>query len=269
MAENYPVRNCYTPKTAYEYATTRLKNSIPKKNSLLVHKYNQFFLDFQINNYLSINVTYDEERSTKVHQGLLESISSTRGLIQEGQGIISRGESITDEKFMILESLRQEYEKNLGSMARQLVIIGKFILVFASLMVIFLFLKSFRKEVLESYRRVLFILLTIVLMILVASTTLKFNLVSIYLLPFAILPIILKTFYDSRLALFIHIITILLVGFFAPNSFEFVFLNVVAGMVAIISLTNVYRRSKLVVTSLYVISGLFHNLSRYCPGSGR
>ncbi len=253
VAENYPVVELYTPKTAYEYATTRLKNSIPKKNSLLVHKYNQFFLDFQINNYLSINVSYDEERSTKVHQGLLESISSTRGLIQEGQGIISRGESITDEKFMILESLRQEYEKNLGSMARQLVIIGKFILVFASLMVIFLFLKSFRKEVLESYRRVLFILLTIVLMVLVASTTLKFNLISIYLLPFAILPIILKTFYDSRLALFIHIITILLVGFFAPNSFEFVFLNVVAGMVAIISLTNVYRRSKLVVTSLYVI----------------
>jgi putative nucleotidyltransferase with HDIG domain len=254
VAENYPVTYLFTPKTAYEYATTRLKNSIPKKNSLLVHKYNQFFLDFKVNNYLSINVTYDDERSTKVHQGLLESISSTRGLIQEGQGIISRGESITDEKFMILESLRQEYEKNLGSMARQLVIIGKFILVFSSLMVVFLFLKSFRREVLESYRRVLFILLTIVLMVLVASTTFKFNLVSIYLLPFAILPIILKTFFDSRLALFIHIITILLVGFFAPNSFEFVFLNVVAGMVAIISLTNVYRRSKLVVTSLYVIA---------------
>jgi cyclic-di-AMP phosphodiesterase PgpH len=254
VAENYPVTYLFTPKTAYEYVTTRLKNSIPKKNSLLVHKYDQFFLDFKVNNYLSINVTYDDERSTKVHQGLLESISNTRGLIQEGQGIISRGESITDEKFMILESLRQEYEKNLGSMARQLVIIGKFILVFASLMVIFLFLKSFRPEVLESYRRVLFILLTMVLMILAASTTFKFNLVSIYLLPFAILPIILKTFFDSRLALFIHIITILLVGFFAPNSFEFVFLNVVAGMVAIISLTNVYRRSKLVVTSLYVIA---------------
>lgn len=253
VAENYLVIYLFTPKTAYEYATTRLKNSIPKKNSLLVHKYDQFFLDFKVNNYLSINVTYDEERSTKVHQGLLESISSTRGLIQEGQGIISRGESITDEKFMILESLRQEYEKNLGSMARQLVIIGKFILVFASLMVVFLFLKSFRREVLESYKRVIFILLTIVLMVLVASTTLKFNLVSIYLLPFAILPIILKTFYDSRLALFIHIITIFLVGFFAPNSFEFVFLNVVAGMVAIISLTNVYRRSKIVVTSIYVI----------------
>jgi cyclic-di-AMP phosphodiesterase PgpH len=253
VAKNQSLTELFTPKTAYEYIISRLRNSIPRNNNLPVRKYDQFFQDFQINNYLTINLNYDEDRSIKLNESLLEGISLTRGLIQEGQGIISKGEVITDEKFIILESLRQEYEKNLGFMARQLVIIGKFILVFASLLIIFLFLKSFRKEVLESYKRVLFILLTILLMILVASTTLEFNLVSIYLLPFAILPIILKTFFDSRLALFVHIITILLVGFFAPNGFEFVFLNVVSGMVAIISLTNMYRRSKLVVTSLYVI----------------
>jgi cyclic-di-AMP phosphodiesterase PgpH len=253
VAQNDIIKELFTPKTAYEYVTTRIKNSIPKRGYLPVHKYDLFFQNFQINNYLSINVTYDEERSRKLSESLLDGISLTRGLIQEGQGIISRGEVITDQKFIILESLRQEYEKNLGFMARQLVIVGKFILIFACLLVIWLFLKNFRKEVLESYTRISFILLTMVLMILVASTTLKFNLVSIYLLPFTILPIILKTFFDSRLALFVHIITVLMVGFFAPNGFEFVFLNIVAGMVAIISLTNVYRRSKLVVTSIYVI----------------
>jgi cyclic-di-AMP phosphodiesterase PgpH len=253
VAENYVLTKLFTPKTAYEYIITRLKNSIPKNSNLTVRKYDQFFQNFQINNYLSINVIYDQDRSVKLSESLLDGISLTRGLIQEGQGIISKGEVVSDEKFIILESLRQEYEKNLGFMARKLVIIGKFILVFASLLIIFLFLKNFRKEVLESYKRILFILLTMILMILIASTTLEFNLVSIYLLPFAILPIILKTFFDSRLALFVHVITILLVGFFAPNGFEFVFLNVVSGMVAIISLTNVYRRSKLVVTSLYVI----------------
>jgi hypothetical protein len=253
VAENYVVSVLFTPKSAYEYIISRLKNSIPKNNHLLVRKYDPFFQDFQINNYLSVNLIYDKERSKRVSESLLEGISLTRGLIQEGQGIISRGEVINDEKFMILESLRLEYEKNLGFMARKLVVIGKFILVFASLLIIYLFLKNFRKEVLESYKRILFILLTMVLMILIASTTLEFNFVSIYLLPFTILPIILKTFFDSRTALFVHIVTILIVGFFAPNGFEFVFLNVVAGMVAIISLTNVYRRSKLVVTSLYVI----------------
>ena len=253
VAENVPLSDMYTPRSAYEYVAERLKNSIPKKSSLSVHKYDMFFRDFELNNYLSINITYDEIKSDIVRKSLINGISLARGLIQEGQGIISRGEFINDNKFMILESLRREYEQNLGFMARQLVVFGKIILVLASFIIVFLFLRSFRKEVLESNVRILFILMTMVLMILFASTTIKFNVISIYLLPFTILPIVLKTFFDSRLALFVHIITILLVGFFVPNGFEFVFLNVFAGIIAIISLTNVYRRSKFVLTSIYVI----------------
>jgi putative nucleotidyltransferase with HDIG domain len=253
VAGNVQLSELYTPKSAYEYVVGRLHNSIPKKNSLPVRKYDRFFEDFEINNYLSINVTYDELKSRNVRNNLISGISLTRGVIQEGQGIISRGEFISHNKFMILESLRKEYERNLGFMERQLVIVGKFILVLTSMMVLFLFLRTFRKEVLDSNVRISFILLIMVLMIVIAGTTLRFNLISVYLLPFAILPIILKTFFDSRLALFVHIITILLIGFFVPNGFEFVFLNVVAGMVAIISLTDVYRRSKLVVTSASVI----------------
>jgi putative nucleotidyltransferase with HDIG domain len=253
VAEYSALSGLYTPRTAYEFLSERLKSSIPKRNDLLVRKYDEFFQNFELNNYLSINVTYDEEKSKSVRKSLINGISLTRDLIQEGQGIISKGEFINEEKFMILESLRQEYERNLGFRARQLVIVGKFILVFASFLVIFLFLKSFRKEVLDSNVNVAFILLTMVLMILIASTTLKLNVLSIYLVPLTILPIILRTFFDSRLALFVHIITVLLIGFFVPNGFEFVFLNVIAGMVAIISLTNVYRRSKFLVTSIYVI----------------
>jgi putative nucleotidyltransferase with HDIG domain len=253
VADNVPLSELYTPKSAYEYAIGRLNSSIPKKINLPVRKYDRFFEEFEINNYLSINVTYDDVKSRNIKRSLISGISLTRGLIQEGQGIISRGEFISHNKYMILESLRNEYERNLGFMERQLVIMGKLILVLTSMLILYMFLRSFRKEVLDSNVRISFILLTIVLMILIASASLRFNLVSVYLLPFAMLPIILKTFFDSRLALFVHIITVLLVGFFVPNGFEFVFLNVVAGMVAIISLTDAYRRSKLVVTSVSVI----------------
>jgi len=253
ISDKVNVADLYTPRTAYAYVSQRLQNSVPKRANLPVHQYIAFFENFQVNNYLSINLSYDAERSSKFKESLTDGISLTKGLIQEGQAIISRGEVITEEKFRILESLRQEYEKNLGFMARQLVILGKFILVFTSLVIIFLFLRSVRPHILTSYIKVTFILLTMVLMILVSTMTLKFSLMSIYLLPFIILPIILKTFFDTRLALFIHIVTILLIGFFAPNGFEFVFLNVMAGFVALISLTNVYRRSRLVVTSIYVI----------------
>lgn len=253
LAESTPLAGLYTPKTAYEDAISRLHSSIPKKNRLLIRQYDQFFGEFEINNFLSTNITYDELKSTTVRKSIMNGISFTRGLIQEGQGIISRGEFISNDKFLILESLRKEYERNLGFMGRQLVIIGKMILVLASMMVLYMFLRSFRKEVLDSNRRIAFILLIVMVMVLIASAVLRFDLVSIYVLPFAILPIVIKTFFDSRLALFVHIITILLAGFFVPNGFEFVFLNVVAGMVAIISLTDAYRRSKLVVTAALVI----------------
>lgn len=253
LAEQADLRTLYTPLSAYEHLSARLRNSIPQRGNAPVRKYSRFFDDLQLNNYLSANVLYNEEKSEAMRRNLISSLSLTRGLVAEGQGIISKGEFINDQKFSVLESLRVEYERNLGFMARQLVIIGKFILVFSSLFIIFLFLKSYRKEVLENNARVAFILLTLVMMVLIAGTALKYNLVSVYVLPFTILPIMLRTFFDSRLALFIHIITVLLVGFFVPNGFEFVFLNVVAGMVAIISLTNVYRRSKFVVTSLYVL----------------
>jgi putative nucleotidyltransferase with HDIG domain len=252
VADNLRLTELYTPKSAYELVAGRLQNSIPKKGNLPVRKYDQFFAEFEINNYLSINVAYDEIKSKNVKKSLINGISLTRGLIQEGQGIISRGEFISNDKYMILESLRSEYERNLGSAERQVVIIGKFILVLVSMIILYMFLRSFRKEVLESNLRIAFILLIVLLMILIASASLRFNLVSIYLLPFAILPIILKTFFDSRLALFVHIITVLLIGFFVPNGFDFVFLNVVAGMVAIISLTDAYRRSKLIITALSV-----------------
>lgn len=253
LADNMLLSALYTPKSAYEYFMGSLKNSILQKNNPTARKYDEFFDSFELNNYLSSNVIYDEVKSSSVRKSLISGISLTRGLIQEGQGIISRGEFISNGKYLILESLRKEYERNLGFMERQLVIVGKFILVLTSMLVIYMFLWSYRKEVLDSNVRVSFILLAMLLMISIASIALRFNLVSVYLLPFAILPIILKTFFDARLALFVHIITVLLVGFFVPNGFEFVFLNVVAGMIAIISLTDAYRRSKLVVTASLVI----------------
>jgi cyclic-di-AMP phosphodiesterase PgpH len=219
----------------------------------LVNKYRDFFNKFNINFYITVNVYFDEQKSLQARKQLLSTISRTRGMIEEGQGIISKGEYITQEKYLILESLRMEYEKNLGSVASQLVNLGKLIIVLVSLLMIYLFLYNFRKAILSDFRRTFFIMNAVVLMVLAAGLTLKFDLISIYVIPFTIVPIILRTFYDARVALFVHVITIIMVGFFAPNSYLFIFLNIFAGMVAIFSLTNLYRRSKLVVTALAVI----------------
>jgi putative nucleotidyltransferase with HDIG domain len=253
LAEEREIKNMFRPKSAFEYVNSRLTAYNSQHKHPIVTRYAGFFKSFNINFYIAVNVTLDEEKSRQAKRQLLGSISRTRGMIQEGQGIISKGEFITQEKYLILESLRIEYEKNLGAVAGHLVNIGKLILVLTSLLMIFLFLLNFRKEVLYNFRRTAFILIAVLLLVLAASITLKYDLISLYVIPFAIVPIILRTFFDARLALFVHIVTIVLVGFFAPNSYLFVFLNIFAGMVAIYSLTNLYRRSKLVVTALLVV----------------
>ena len=154
----------------------------------------------------------------------------------------------------LLKSLKSEYEKSLGSSTNyHLILLGQIILISASVLVLFLFLYNFRREILKHNLKTTFILLLVLITVITASMVIKSNVISLYVVPFAILPIIISTFYDDRLALFIHTITILLIGFLAPNGFEFVFLQFIAGIVAIFSLTQIHRRGQLFISSFLVI----------------
>ncbi|HJX70558.1 MAG TPA: HDIG domain-containing protein [Bacteroidales bacterium] len=252
IAEQVIIDAIFTPKSAYEYMNKNIDEELLRNTSPFTKRYRQFFKNFDINNFLKVNVFYDQEKSKTISSSLFNEISLYRDKIQEGQRIISRGELVTSDKYQILESLRIEYEHQLGFIASQLVRVGRFILVFAALFVIFLFLYNLRYEILGSSLKTLFILMLVILMVFVASAIVSSGRISIYVIPFAILPIILRTFYDERLALFIHFITTILVGFFAPNSFEFVFLTFIAGIIAVFSLTNFNRRSRIVYTAMLV-----------------
>jgi len=242
----------FTQKEAYTFLTQELEktvtaiDTIRNPNSLL-----KFFRDLQLNNFINPNLAYDETTSRAAKESLIEGISLTKGMIQAGERIVSKGELVDNENYRIIESLKREYEKQVGGSNRfYMVIVGQGMLVVAVFIVLFLFLLNFRKEILQDRLKTTFILLLVLLIGFVASMSVKYNLISIYVVPFALVPIIIKTFYDARLALFIHIVAILLIGFWAPNSFEFVFLHIMAGIVAIFSLTNLYRRGKLFLTAV-------------------
>jgi cyclic-di-AMP phosphodiesterase PgpH len=253
IAEEKDTSEIFTSKSAYDYVLSNFNKFVRSQKDPYAKRYGDFFREFDINNFIEVNVYYDEATSNKVKKSMLDGISLTEGMIQEGQRIVSKGDLITPEKFQILESLRKEYEEKLGTVTNYLVKLGKFVIVFFSMLVIFLFLWNFRREVLDDTLKTSFILLMIVLFIVIASFTYQFNKISFYIIPFTILPIVIRTFYDARLALFIHIVTMLMVSFFVPSSFEFVFLNILAGIIAIFSLTNLYRRSKLVVSAAMVV----------------
>ena len=201
-----------------------------------------FYKNVNLYEYILPNITYDQNTSEAVRNDLLTNISLTKGMVQSGEKIISQGEIIDHRLHRILESLKYESENRLGTgYFSEIILLGQIIFVVACIGVLFLFLLNFRSEILKHSLKTSFILMLVLMIVIVSRFTISF----LYIIPFALIPIIIKTFYDARLALFIHIVTVLLVGFFAPNGFEFIFLSFIAGIVAIFSLTNLYRRGKL------------------------
>lgn len=250
IAENRDVDEVFTQKIAYGYISKKLRKDFPENPALVTLIENLKLYDF-----ITQNLKYDEETSHKVRDELLNNIPIKRGMVQAGERIISRGDLVLDENFRILESLKKEYQNILGSsIFERWLLIGHIVVVFFSFLVLYLFLYNFRREILESIQKTSFILMMVLLMFLSASFVVRFNMVSIYLVPFAALPIIIHAFYDSRLAFFIHIVVIMIIGFLAPNSFEFIFLQFLAGAVAIFSLTQMARRGQLFVAVGYILA---------------
>ncbi|MDX9697734.1 MAG: HDIG domain-containing protein [Bacteroidales bacterium] len=252
IAEDYSFVDFYTQKTAYEYVINNTDNYLHVNNVIIKHP--EFYKSVNLYEFIVPNILYDAKTSDNIKETMLKNLSTSKGMVQEGERIISKGDVIDNNVYRILESLKHDFELKLGSSYHyQIILLGQIIFVFGCILVLFLFLLNFRKDILQHSLKTSFILMVVLLFVFIASVTLRISEKSIYIVPFALVPIIIKTFYDSRLALFIHFITVLLVGFFAPNGFEFVFLNFVAGIVAIFSLTNLYRRGKLFLSSALVV----------------
>lgn len=251
-AEEGDFYDLFTQKSAYEYVINRLHSvdSVPGSNILVE---SGFYKELDINNYLLPNLVINEEASKNLKNELIGQISYTKGMFLVDHKIIGNGEIVNEDKFQILSSLKYEYENRLGHSDNFVtVLIGHGLIIVILLLLLVFFLVHFRRDFYHNNLKYSFILIMIVIFAGISSLITKSDLVNIYAIPFALLPIILKAFYDARLALYIHTICILMVGFLAPNSFEFTFLNFGAGAVSIISLKSLYRRGKLFNTSLYV-----------------
>jgi cyclic-di-AMP phosphodiesterase PgpH len=199
------------------------------------------------------NIFYDEALTSNQRDQLMRSISKTRGMMQRGERIISKGELVTDAKYQVLLSFRNEYEQRLGVTSNHtMILLGRIILVAISLLVFALFMITFRHDIFIENRNIVLLLMLITLM--VSSTTLVINHNVTYLnaIPLCLVPIIVRTFYDTRLALFVHIITIIILGFLVPNSFEFLYMQLITGIIAIISVVNLTRRSQFFFASLMI-----------------
>ena len=248
QVEKIAVSSLLSEKTAYNQFNEellQLKNRFPA-------------IALQLNGldpgkYIHSNLRYDENYSREERQRLEADVSSAKGLIQEGERIILQGEIVDEAKHQVLESLKQTYEiRKGGGINSNLVSIGKMLLVVVFLTLLFSYLYTYKIFILKDSRKLTFLILFIVLIVFLAMVINSFEGLHIYMFPLAILPVVIRTFYDPRTAIFTLIVTSLLIGFYAPNNYEFVLLEVSAGMIAVFSLNKMHRRVHVVVASLLV-----------------
>lgn len=249
QAYETPIEQIYAQSNGLDYLQTNLLK-ITENNKTVEAA---IIKKLPLYRYVKSNMDYDIQTTERVSKDMLANLSITKGLVYSGERIVSKGEIINNDLYQILFSLKREYESRVSfSGDIRFLILGQSLLVTTLFVILFLFLLNFRREILYHDSKIIFILLIITAMTVLSSFLLKRNLVSIYVIPFAIVPIFIRTFYDSRLALYIHLVTVFLVGFFVPNGFEFAFIHFIAGVVAIISLSNVYRRGKLFLAVAYI-----------------
>jgi len=227
-----------------------LRKLIPSKNN-----YDSVLITSLVENVLVRNIKYDPETTEKEKKNLLENISPTRGMVQSGERIISRGELVTGQKYQILESLRKDYESKLGTSFKYAgILAGQIILLAVTMASLFLFLYFFRKELFAETKQIILILILILFVVIVTSLVVKFSPSFVYLIPVCLIPIIIGVFMDSRLALFTHLISIIITGFLVPNSFEYVFLQLFAGIVTVLTTVKLEHRSQFFFTSLMIFT---------------
>ena len=206
------------------------------------------------------NITFNKGLSENAYNESISKVSNYRGMIDKQTLIISKGEVVDKEKLIILKSLEKEYEnENWSTENYYLIILSYSILVSLGLIMILLFLNKYKKELYLNNNKLTFIYFNIVLMIGLTTLVVKLNSLYVYVIPICILPLILKAFFDSRTSFFVHTVTILLIGFIVPNNFEYIFLNIIAGIVTILSVSDLYKRANLFIavaqiTAIYILA---------------
>ena len=233
----------YTVKEAYEYLL----------NADTTHYKKKILQQCNLNDYITPNLVYDEEKSEAAQKDLLSNISWANGFVLNGQKIIDRGEIVDEQTYNILESLRKEWEKRSDSVQeKRLTLAGQILYVGIFLFCFMAYLELFRADYYEQKGTLTLLFALIVFFPVLSSIMVEQNLSSIYVVPFAMIPIIVRVFLDSRTAFMAHVTIILLCSITLRFPHEFILLQVVAGMVAIYSLRELSQRSQLLRTALVV-----------------
>lgn len=197
---------------------------------------------------LQPDLSFDKDLTKSYQVELLSRINPLRGEVQEGTMIIRRGQTVGTTEYKQLESLRRAFRgEEVMEHALPWLYLGYLLLVVVAVSVLLTFLWLLREDILHDSRKITLLFLLIVLTAVLYTVLLASNRVNMLMVPLCILPLVTRAFFDTRTALFTHVLSMLILGTVAPGGFDFVYMQVVAGMVAIFSIVNMRKRSQLFI----------------------
>jgi len=245
VAVEKTLKNIFNINKAYQFISKKLDAEHNNKRPIMLNL---------LENSLIQNIYYSSDYTYKQQYLRIKNISLTKGVVQKDERIISKGELVDQNRFQILQSLKEQYEGSTENrQSFYFILLGQIILISLAIIMLVLFLLMFRSDIIADNKKTLLILSVIMLMVLTTSFLIRrYGYEYIYILPLCIVPLIIRTFFDTRLSLFVHLITIILIGFLVPDGFEFIFLQLIAGIVTIISIVRIEKRAQFFVTSLYI-----------------
>jgi putative nucleotidyltransferase with HDIG domain len=243
QASSVSVMEIYSPKQAYEQLFQDEKLS-PIRS--ILQKCN-------LNEYITPNLVYDQERSEASKSDLLSGIALASGLVQKGQKIIGRGDIVNEKTYRIVESFKKENElRNEDVKQNHLSLFGQILYVTILVLCFTIYLSLYRKDYFEKPRSITMLYALIIIFALLTALFMRNTFIHVYLLPYAMLPIFIRVFMDSRTAFMTHITMVLICAAMLQHPFEFIVTEAVAGLVAISSLRELSQRSQLFKTAIFV-----------------
>lgn len=245
-AANIEIMCIYSTMTAYEQLFSDPKLAAQRQT---LQKCN-------LNEYIQPNLKYDKERSETEITDMLSGIPLASGMVLSGQKIIDRGEIVDDYTYRVLNSFEKETQRRSATVsaipstiAGQVVFVGILIMLFS------IYLRLFRKDYFDKPRSITMLYAMITIFPILVSVMMEHNILSVYALPFAIAPIFIRVFMDSRTAFISHVTMILICAAAVKYQYEFIIVQLVAGLVAIFSLRELSQRAQLFKTAVLVTAG--------------
>ena len=242
-ATSVPINCIYSTMAAYEQLFMDEKLGAQRQ---ILQKCN-------LNEYLTPNLTYDKERSETERADVISSVAIASGMVLTGQKIIDRGEIVDEHTFRVLSSFEREMvRRSANSSEVSSTIAGQTLFVGIIMILFTLYIALFRKDYFEKPRSLMMLYALITIFPILVSLMMEHNVLSVYVLPFAIVPIFIRVFMDSRTAFISHVVMTLICAAAVKYQYEFIIIQLVAGLVAIYSLRELSQRAQLFKTAILV-----------------